>query len=190
MENWRFFLRELIREIFLQEIDDLNFNIVLVEIDAIAQAKDVARDVHKGQWRKASPLPQVVHPMRVFHRAKKRGLSKKHQVLAILHDTYEEAKDPARILKKIKDMFGGKIANQIKYLSHDKGVDYNTYLLKLASSAPTAFDIKLLDMEDNLIDKPSKKQKLKYKNALQYLIEKGIKINPKVQMTLLKLAGI
>ena len=124
-------MRNLIREIIYEEIDDLNFNIALVEIDQISQAKDLARTAHKGQWRKASPVPQVVHPMRVYHRAKKRGLSKKHQVLAILHDVYEDAKNPQRILNKIIDIFGQSIGNLVKYMSHDKNVEYNKYLLKL-----------------------------------------------------------
>lgn len=183
-------LRESIRRIISEELDDFRFNIALLEIDQIAQAKDLARDVHKGQWRKGSPLPQVVHPMRVYHRAKKRGLSKKHQILAILHDTYEDAKDKIRVIKKISELFGSNIAKIIKLLSHEPGVDYNVYLAKLAKASKTAFDIKLLDMEDNLIDKPSEKQKSKYKQALEYLVKIGTKIDPKIQNTLFKLAGV
>ena len=135
-------MRDLIREIIYEEIDDLNFNIALVEIDQIAQAKDLARDAHKGQWRKSAPVPQIVHPMRVWHRAKKRGLSKKHQIVAILHDVYEDAKNPQRMLKKIITLFGQKIGNLVKYMSHDKSVEYNAYLLKLAKVSKTSGDIK------------------------------------------------
>lgn len=174
-------LRESIRQLISEEYDDFRFNIALVEIDQVSQAKDFARDVHSGQWRKKSPLPYMVHPMRVYHRTKKRGLSKKHQILAILHDTFEDSKNPQRTLKKIKELFGGVIAKLVVILSHDKGVDYNTYLYKLAKASKTAFDVKLLDLEDNLYDKPNPKQQLKYKQALDYLEQQNIDINPKIK---------
>jgi len=182
-------LRESIRQLISEEYDDFRFNIALVEIDQVTQAIDLARDVHSGQWRKKSPLPYMVHPMRVYHRAKKRGLSKKHQILAILHDTYEDSKNPQRTLKRIKELFGGTIAKLVTIMSHDKGIDYSTYLYKLAKMSPTAFDIKLLDLEDNLSDKPSPKQQLKYKKALDYLEAKKIEINPKIKDKLYQKVG-
>ena len=180
---------ELVRRLITEELDDFRFNVALVEIDQISQAKELARDTHKGQWRKGSPVPYMAHPMRVYHRAKKRGLSKKHQVLAILHDTVEDSSNPQRTIKKIKAVFGATIAKLIILLSHDKGIDYNTYLEKLAKVSKTAFDVKLLDLEDNLTDKPSEKQKKKYKNALDYLKEKGITIDSKIEGHLTKLVG-
>ena len=47
-----------------------------------------------------------------------------------------------------------------------------------------------LDMEDNLIDRPTEKQKSKYKQSLEYLVKIGTKIDPKIQDTLFKLAGV
>ena len=182
-------LRESIRQLISEEYDDFRFNIALVEIDQVAQAKDFARDVHSGQWRKKSPVPYMVHPMRVYHRAKKRGLSKKHQILAILHDTYEDSKNPQRTLKRIKELFGGVIAKLVLILSHDKGVEYSTYLLKLAKASKTAFDVKLLDLEDNLYDRPNPKQQQKYKKALDYLEAKKIEINPKIKDKLYNRVG-
>ena len=183
-------LLETIRRLISEELDDFAFNIALVEIDQITQAKDLARDVHKGQWRKKSPLPYIVHPLRVYQRAKSRGLSKKHQVLAILHDTYEDAKNPQRTLKKIKEMFGPGTVKMIVVLSHDKGIDYKEYLLALATKSKTVFDVKLLDMEDNLSDKPNPKQKNKYKEAIEYLLKNNIKIESKIKDKLFKLVGV
>lgn len=182
-------LREQIRQLISEELDNFRLNIALVEIDQITQAKDFARDVHSGQWRKKSPLPYMVHPMRVYHRAKKRGLSKKHQVLAILHDTFEDSKNPKRTLQKIKELFGAVIAKLVIIMSHDKGVEYSTYLAKLAKASKTAFDVKLLDLEDNLSDKPNPKQQLKYKKALDYLEDKNIDINPKIKDKLYQRVG-
>ena len=182
-------LRESIRQLISEELDNFRWNIALVEIDQITQAKDFARNVHSGQWRRESPLPYIVHPMRTYHRAKKRGLSKKHQVLAILHDTFEDAKNPQRTLKRIKELFGAVIAKLVVIMSHDKGVDYSIYLAKLAKASKTAFDVKLLDLEDNLIDRPNPKQQLKYKKALDYLEERGIDINPKIKEKLYQRIG-
>lgn len=183
-------LFESIRYLISEVVDDIYFEAVLYEIDDIAKAKDFARDVHKGQWRKGKPIPYMAHPMRVFHRAKKAGLSKTHQVLALLHDTYEDAQNPTRALSKIKEMFGNKVANLVQYLSHDKSVDYSSYLEKLAKSSKIAFDIKMLDMLDNLLDAPKPKQRKKYKNALLHLVKSGVDINPKMKDTLFQLAGV
>ena len=98
-------------------------------------------------------------------------------------------KNTKRMFKKIVEMFGQKIANLVKLLSHDKNTNYNTYLLKLANY-PTAFDVKLLDLLDNLLDNPTLKQKEKYRSALKYVTGKGIKINSKIKDELFKLAGI
>lgn len=183
-------LTETIRRLISEELDDFAFNAALLEIDQVAQAKDFARDVHSGQWRKSSPLPYSVHPMRVYHRTKKLGLSKKHQILAILHDTYEDSRNPQRTLDRIKELFGSVIAKLVVLLSHDKKAEYNEYLLNLSKKSPTAFVVKLLDMLDNLVDKPNSKQKEKYRNALEYLVKNGIKIDSKIKDKLFKLIGM
>lgn len=183
-------LHETIRHLISEVVDDLYFEAVLREIDDITKAKEFARDVHKGQWRKAKPLPYVVHPMRVYHRAKKAGLSKTHQVLSLLHDTYEDAQNPTRTLLKIKEVFGNKVANLVQYLSHDKSVNYSGYLEKLAKSSKIAFDVKILDMIDNLSDVPNPKQREKYKNSLLHLVKLGVDINPKMKDTLFRLSGV
>lgn len=180
----------LLNEIIKEEIDNFRFNFILIEIDMVANAKEFARGVHSGQWRKNSPLPAIVHPMRVYHRVKKMGLSKKHQIVALLHDAFEDSDMPKNTIKKIKEIFGPKIAQLVIFMSHDKAVKYNEYLLSLAKKSPTAFDIKLIDLEDNLSDNPSAKQKEKYKNAIQYVEGNGIKINPKIKTKLYALVGV
>jgi len=181
---------DTIHRLIAEEIEDFRFNIMLTEIDQITQAKDFARDVHAGQWRKGSPVPYMAHPMRVYHRAKKRGLSKTHQILALLHDTYEDAKNPKQTLKKIKETFGGNVASMVLMLSHAKGTNYKTYLLALAKKSEIVLTVKLLDMEDNLSDKPNPRQKNKYKEAIEYLIANGITIDSKIKDKLFKLAGV
>lgn len=183
-------LTETIHKLVCEVVDDLYFEAVLREIDDITKAKEFARDIHSGQWRRGKPVPYMAHPMRVFHRAKKSRLSKTHQVLALLHDTYEDAQNPTKVLLKIKEMFGSKVANLVQYLSHDKSVNYSDYLEKLARSSKIAFDIKMLDILDNLSDAPKPKQIQKYKNALLHLVKSGVDINPKMKDVLFRLSGV
>ena len=167
-----------------QKLREIISRYVVQELSALSRAEDLALDVHAGQTRKGSGLPYYVHPYRVYLRSKKLGLSKEHQLLAVLHDTYEDAKKPVDVLNKIRSEFGPQLASKVELLSHDKSIDYNDYLLSLSKKDSIAFDIKLLDMENNLIDNPSEKQKLKYKNALLFILNRGAKINPKLQDSL------
>jgi len=183
-------LKEIMRQIINEEIDNISFNFALLEIDTITQAKDIARDVHRGQWRKNEPLPYIVHPLRIYQRVISFGLSEKYQVLAILHDTVEDSKNPQRILDKIKELFGGGTADLVVALSHDKSVDYKEYLLNLAKRYPTAFIVKLLDIIDNVSSKPHLQQKNKYKEAIEYIVSKGISIDPKIKDSLFNLIGV
>lgn len=164
--------------------------IVIQELSALARAEDLAMDVHSGQTRRSSGLPYYTHPYRVYQRVKQLGLSKEHQLIALLHDTFEDSKHPKKVIEKIRSVFGDKIAKIILLLSHEKGTDYTEYLLNLAKKNTIALDVKLVDMENNLIDKPTEKQRQKYKNALLQLFNNRVNINPKLQKSLFQKAGI
>ncbi|HPM21445.1 MAG TPA: HD domain-containing protein [Thermotogota bacterium] len=149
---------------------------MLKEISLVDIAKDIAMSVHAGQYRKSSNAPYYIHPFRTYQIAKEMGLNKDQQILALLHDTYEDGKNKDKILNAIKSKFGDKMVALVKLLSHEKDTDYQIYLYKLAKLSLTAFEVKLCDMLDNLTDSPSQKQKIKYKNAVQYLLQNGINI--------------
>jgi (p)ppGpp synthase/HD superfamily hydrolase len=75
----------------------------------ILQAKEFASRIHAGQVRKSSGNPYFQHPNRVYLRAKQLNLPAVYQIIAILHDTYEDGKDKKYIEAKIKNMYGNYI---------------------------------------------------------------------------------
>jgi len=148
---------------------------ILKEISAIDQAVNLAKDVHADQLRKTGK-PYVTHPLRVYKLAKKYGLSQTEQVVALLHDTIEDSKNPKIVQKKIQKLFGGKVLQVVNLLTHKKGVDYNAYLFNLAKKSKTALNVKLLDICDNIYDIPSTAQREKYKNAIRFIRDKKVKL--------------
>ena len=141
-----------------------------------------------GQKRKVSKQPYIIHPYRVFLAAVKGGHNKDIQLVALLHDTYEDAPKKSYAEEKIKSTFGNSIWLFVKLLSHDKGTNYNNYILQLAKRSNVALTVKLLDMIENLKDNPSSKQKKKYFEAVQYLYKNNIKIDSKVKTSIERLA--
>lgn len=144
------------------------------------KALDLAQDIHSSQYRKISKQPYIIHPFRVYQRARALGLPDDVQIIAILHDTYEDAKNQKYAADKIKSYFGDTILKYIMLLSHDKGTDYNSYILNLAKKSNIALTVKLLDVIENLLDNPSQKQKEKYLSGLLYLLNNGINIDNKI----------
>lgn len=153
----------------------------LNEMSKIEKAKDIAMQAHLGQTRKVSKEPYFIHPFRVFLAARTFGFNKEHQLLAILHDVYEDAKNKKYVLNQIKEYFGGNMVKLVLVLSHDKSIsDYDNYVLTLAKKNKTALHIKLLDMLENLKDNPSKRQLEKYYKAIKHLLDNNINIDTKL----------
>lgn len=153
---------------------------IIKEMSVIDSALEIAQVSHIGQKRKVSGIPYIIHPFRVYQQAKSIGLSKETQVIAILHDTYEDAKDKNYVKNEINRKFGSNILKTVILLSHDKLVDYNEYLLYLSKNK-IALSVKLLDIIENLKDSPSTSQKTKYNGGFLYLLKNNINIEPKIQ---------
>lgn len=147
----------------------------------ISKAEDFAQQIHLNQKRKVSKDPYIIHPKRVQLLAKKLGLDKELQIVALLHDVLEDGDNVERLSKFISQNFGPTVLAIVKLLTHDKSTPYNKYLLTLATYnsnlAKKAFSIKMLDMYSNLLDNPSEKQFKKYKDAIMYLIKNGINVD-------------
>jgi (p)ppGpp synthase/HD superfamily hydrolase len=159
------------------------------EMSIIDKAKDFAQEMHVGQSRKVSKQPYIIHPYRVFQTAVANGYSKDIQLVALLHDTYEDAPNKSYAEEKIKSLFGNKIWLFVKLLSHDSGTDYENYLLQLAKRSNIALTVKLLDMIENLKDNPSPKQKSKYSSSLLYLLNNNVKIDKKLETQIRRLSN-
>lgn len=150
------------------------------ELSLIDKAKDVAQQAHMGQTRRVSKQPYIIHPFRVFQTLVSMGFNKDIQLVGLLHDVYEDAKNKKYTEDVIKSKFGNTIWIFVKLLSHDNTVDYNSYVLTLAKRSETALIVKLVDMYENLLDSPSEKQKNKYINAIKYLLKNKIIINTNI----------
>lgn len=174
------------KEIIIEEF------VRLVELSTLNKAEDIALQAHLQQYRKVGKKPYYIHPKRVQLLAKSLHYGLDAQIVALLHDVIEDAKNPKYYHDMIKSKFGSQILNAILLLSHDKDVPYAKYLQKLAKSsssiAKLAFKVKMLDMTDNLTDAPSEKQKLKYKNAIETLIADGM--SDEIPEPIYKLLGI
>lgn len=157
------------------------------ELSKIEKAIDLAQEIHARQYRKVSKLPYIVHPFRVYQRAKSMGLSSDIQIISILHDVYEDTTNKEYVKHKIKSLFGDIILKYILLLSHDREVEYNKYLLLLAKKSNIALTVKLLDIIENLLDNPSQKQKNKYFSGLQYLLKNNIQIDSRISDLIIRL---
>ena len=155
----------------------IEYIIRLVELSALDKAEDIAQMAHLNRSRMTGD-PYMIHPKRVQLLAKSLGYALDIQIIAILHDVIEDAKNKEYYEDLIKQKFGNEVYTIIKLLSHDKNTSYEIYLKKLAKShfkiAEKAFKVKMLDMFDNLTDAPTEKNKEKYRNAIQILVDEGI----------------
>ena len=175
------------KEIIIEEF------VRIVELSILDKAEDIAQQAHLQQYRKGGgKKPYIIHPKRVQLLAKALQYGLDVQIVALLHDVIEDAKNPKYYHDIIKSKFGSEILNAILLLSHDKDVPYHKYLEELAKSktsvAQLAFKVKMLDMMDNLTDIPSEKQKLKYKDAISNLVILGLHEN--IPKRILKLLDV
>jgi len=123
----------------------------------VMKAQQVAADAHKGQKRKHSNDPYLIHPMRVARRVMTRPDATPEMVAAAwLHDVVE---DTPVTLDEIGKEFGSEIAQLVRELTNAsegsraprkerKAMDR----AKLAGASREAKIIKLLDRIDNLDD--------------------------------------
>ena len=100
-----------------------------------------ANEKHAGQTRKDGDTPYIVHPIAVAELVRKAGYGKKHQIVALLHDTLEE---DLRI-------FGEDVVHAVKLLTRAKGADEEEYVKNVLAD-PMAAVVKNADKISNLYD--------------------------------------
>jgi len=128
-------------------------------------ALDIAQQAHLGQKRRSDNSPYITHPVRVYSITKRFKYSRLAQVVAVLHDAIEDAKDKAFVANQIQRRLP-KALEYVTSLSHVKGTDYTSYVTSLND---TSLQVKLCDMLHNLLDNPRQSQKEKYKKAIEAL---------------------
>tara|TARA_B100000214_G_scaffold320850_1_gene256179 strand:- start:7754 stop:8740 length:987 start_codon:yes stop_codon:yes gene_type:complete len=151
----------------------------VITTDTYADTYRAGEEVHRDQ-RRRSGEPYYEHPkavrniMRKFYPQDRIG-----QLAALLHDALEDYekggvfKSEEEVLERIGQSIKNKqvkdeVIRVVKALTHDKGVDYSQYVTGLSG---TSLRVKLADMLHNISSSPSEKQKLKYKNAINILLD-------------------
>ena len=142
----------------------------------IAHAATWAAERHKGQFRKGSGAPYIVHPKGVYKLLKSVGIKDKTLLLASwLHDTLEDTKTTYNDIKK---EFSKEVADVVKQLTSDSKeiaiVGKPKYLFdKMVKMTDNSLSIKLADRLHNLSDITTMNKKLASKNWDQtwYIID-------------------
>lgn len=115
---------------------------------------------HKGQVRRDSNLPYVIHPIIVSHIITKYKPNSKHledlQIAALFHDNIE---DTDCSYEEIKKEFGQLVASLVMELTSDpeqiKIMGKNEYLkYKMLKMTKYSLIIKLADRYSNVLDNP------------------------------------
>lgn len=130
--------------------------------DLILRAARFAADAHRGQTRKNSETPYIVHPGRVAMAATLHPAGTPELVAAAwLHDTLE---DTEATYADLLDQFGSRVADIVRELTNqfDKAAhpDKNRRqrkaleIARLAEVSREAKILKLLDRRDNIEDRP------------------------------------
>lgn len=125
----------------------------------IVKCLQFAAEKHKGQERRCSGLPYIIHPITVMHLLEKYKVSKNIEDLkcaAILHDTLEDT--PCSYIE-IETEFGPLVASVVMELTSDeeaiKKIGKNEYLKeKMLNMSKYALTLKLVDRLANVLDAP------------------------------------
>lgn len=143
---------------------------IIYNQELFEEALIFAINAHKGQFRKISKLPYILHPIRILnHLLEYKEKSNNVYLLAIsvlLHDTVEDCKNVT--LPIIAEKFGYKVASIVEDLTSDKyaikKIGKTEYLKnKLTKISSYALTIKLLDRYDNCLDLNKKDTSLSFK---------------------------
>ncbi len=124
-------------------------------------AEDIAREAHNTQKR-FDGSPYIGHIERVVDSV----YTYDAKVVAWLHDVMEDTDITSNYLLKAGIKFS--YVNTLNRLIHKKGQLYNDYIKKMIGDE-LAVTVKVADIIDNVSDKPSARQKQKYKDALTIL---------------------
>jgi len=146
--------------------------------------RQTARLVHLGQKRR-DDTPYISHPEAVYDiTATFYPDDEAAQMLALLHDTLEDAEKVGNVSQKEayemiqasihdEEMLA-RINNALQLLTHDSSIPYKEYL-QSALFDRLAGRVKISDLIHNLSHNPSERQIQKYRSALT-----GVKIPPHI----------
>jgi guanosine-3',5'-bis(diphosphate) 3'-pyrophosphohydrolase len=143
----------------------------------LVKALNFAAEKHKGQERRGTKLPYVIHPIIVSHLIAKYKSTSKHleelQIAALLHDVLE---DTDTTFFEIEREFGSLVASLTQELTSDPimvtELGKNEYLKqKMLKMSKYAFVLKLVDRYSNILDKPGEAYVKKTINMMTFLLK-------------------
>ena len=123
----------------------------------VQRAAKFSEEKHRGQIRKVTGLPYIIHPSAVAWLVKYYKKSNNMDILvacALLHDTVE---DCFVKIEEIEIIFGTMVAEIVSELTNDKSItDKNMAIeamkIKLIDISSYSLTIKLCDILHNMID--------------------------------------
>lgn len=152
-------------------------------MDLIKKARKFATRAHKGQFRKYTGEPYIVHPIAVAETVRLHGGSDEMVAAALLHDTIE---DTNVTYDDVRKEFGITVAGLVRELTDtsspsdgNRAVRKEIDRRRLAKASADAQTIKLADLIDNTTsivahDPGFAKIYLKEKEALLKVMNKGL----------------
>lgn len=133
-------------------------------LDLIATARNFAQMAHTGQFRRDGKTPYFNHVDGVARSVEPQ--KPEYIATAYLHDVIEDTNYNSMDLQKVG--FPKMVINAVLLLTKFDHKPYEEYLKGVKSNV-IAKAVKIADINYNLNDTPTEKQKEKYKKALEYL---------------------
>jgi (p)ppGpp synthase/HD superfamily hydrolase len=128
-------------------------------------AKQIAAKAHEGQFRRDGKTPYVNHVLAVSQAIKNMGLNDDLVAIALLHDCCEEAGVTAQDL--LNQGIKQNVVDSVMAISKLEGEPLENYWTRVFNNSD-ALVVKIFDIQNNLSDAPTEKQKLKYGRALDF----------------------
>ena len=111
-------------------------------------AIEFATQKHSGQFRKATAIPYIVHPLEVLQILYSMRADTNLMIAGLLHDTVE---DTDTTLDEIREIFGDDVAELVASNSEDKSKSWDERKLHTITELATAdVRVKMLIMADKL----------------------------------------
>jgi hypothetical protein len=121
----------------------------LEECKSISSAAKLAEDAHKGQLRKGTDIPYIVHPFGVATRLLREGATPQMVIAGLLHDTVEDA---GFSFQQIAQLYGDEVADIVNGCSEpDKSLSWRERKVHTIESLKSAPDgIRMVTCADKL----------------------------------------
>ncbi len=140
----------------------------------VVKALNIAAEAHRGQERKGTQLPYIIHPVTVSYLLLKYKVSKKIEDLmcaTILHDTIE---DTNITFLNIAEEFSPLTATLVQELTSDVAeitrIGKLEYLKKkMVGMSSYGLVLKLLDRLANVMDAPTEQTKIDTKQLMLHI---------------------